>query len=129
MDVQSPERVQPRATKLVPVLRHGLPEASQGFGGSFSLEARRLQGQLIEVFKILQGFDNIDYRRLFILNVNATRSHGCKLNPPRYSFDKVSDFFTYEICNTWKGLLKDVVNSSSIEHFKSRLDKVPHTLV
>ncbi|KAK8406890.1 hypothetical protein O3P69_007445 [Scylla paramamosain] len=52
----------------------------------FSLETRRLRGQLIEVFKILRGFDNVDYSR-------------------------------------WNALPSDVVNSDSVEQFKTRLDE------
>ena len=35
-----------------------------------SLETRRLRGDLIEVFKILNGFDNIKYTQFFTRVVN-----------------------------------------------------------
>ena len=128
-DVDRLERVQRRATKLVPSIRHMDYQSRLRALGLFSLETRRLRGQLIELFKILRGFDNIDYRHLFTLNENATRNHGWKLVPPRFTCNKVGKFFTYSICNTWNGLPTDVVNSTSVEQFKKRLDRVLHTLV
>ena len=127
-DVHRLERVQARATKLIPSIRHMSYERRLRALGLFSLETRRLRGQLIEVFRILNGFENIDYRHLFSLNENATRNHGWKLVPPRYTCNKVGDFFTYKICNTWNRLPEDVVNSTSVLQFKNRLDKVLHTL-
>ena len=90
----------------------------------FSLETRRLRGQLIEVFKILRGFDNIDYRCLFQLSEGRTRNNGYKLELKRYNGDLCGNFFSYKICSRWNALPSDVVNSDSVEQFKTRLDKV-----
>jgi len=129
MDVQRLERVQRRATKLIPSIRHMDYQSRLRALNLFSLESRRLRGQLIEAFKILRGFDNVDHQHLFTLNESATRSHGWKLVPPRYTCNTVGGFFTYSICNTWNALPAEVVNSSSVEQFKTRLDRVLHTLV
>ena len=123
-DIVKLERVQARATKLIPSIRHMGYQRRLKALGLFTLETRRLRGQLIEVFKILRGFENIDYQRIFSLNTNATRNHGWKLDLKRFHHDTLGNFFTYKICNTWNGLPAEVVDSSSIEQFKSRLDKV-----
>lgn len=128
-DIQRLERVQSRATKLIPSIRHMGYERRLRALGLFSLETRRLRGQLIEVFKILHGFDNLDHERLFKLNRNATRSNGWKLDLPRYTCNAVGNFFTVKICNTWNKLPADVVDSSTVEQFKTRLDRILHTLV
>ncbi|KAK8372240.1 hypothetical protein O3P69_012017 [Scylla paramamosain] len=60
----------------------------------FSLETRRLRGQLIEVFKILRGFDNVDYRCLFQLSEGRTCNNGYKLELKRYNRDLCGNFPT-----------------------------------
>ena len=44
-----------------------------------TLETRRLRGDLIEMFKIIKGFDNVDYKRFFQLSDNRLRGHSLKL--------------------------------------------------
>lgn len=123
-DITRLERVQARATKLIPELRHMCYTDRLKELNLFSLETRRLRGQLIEVFKILRGFDNVDYRRLFQLSEGRTRNNGFKLELKRYNGDLCGNFFSYKICCRWNSLPSDVVNSDSVEQFKTRLDKV-----
>ena len=79
----------------------------------FSLETRRLRGQLIEVFKILQGFDSVDYRDIFQLSKGRTRNHGYKLELKRYNRDLCGNFFTYRIC----GALERTSGRSCQRHY------------
>ncbi|KAK8403128.1 hypothetical protein O3P69_000965 [Scylla paramamosain] len=81
-------------------------------------ETRRLRGQLIVVFKILRGFDNVDYRCLFQLSKGHTRNNGYKLELKRYNRDLCGNFFSHKICSRWNALSSDVVNSDSVEQFK-----------
>ena len=122
------ERVQARATKLIPELRNKSYEERLAELNLFSLETRRLRGQLIEVFKILRGFDDVDYRSMFQLSEGRTRNHGYKLELKRYRGDICGNFFSYKICSHWNALPPDVVNSTSVDQFKTRLDKVLHRL-
>ena len=122
-DMARLERVQRRATKLVPELRHlSYPSRLEELN-LFSLETRRLRGQLIEVFKILNGFDNVDYSEMFTLREGVTRTNGYKLELKRYHRDLCGNYFTYSICNRWNELPTDVVNSASVDMFKERLDR------
>ena len=50
------EKIQRRATKLIP----GLRDLRYEEPGLTTLEIRRLRGNQIEVFKILNGYENID---------------------------------------------------------------------
>ena len=127
-DIERLERVQARATKLIPSIRHRGYERRLQELGLFSLETRRLRGQLIEVFKLLHGFENVDYRKLFKLSENPTRNNGWKLDPPRFRTTLCGNFFSYKIVNTWNDLPSHVVNSTSVDMFKSRLDIILHTL-
>ena len=54
------EQIQRRATKLIPGLRDLSYEESLKEFGLTTLETRRLRGDQIEVFKILNGHENIE---------------------------------------------------------------------
>ena len=54
------EKIQRRATKLIPGLRDLRYEERLKEFGLTTLETRRLRWDQIEVFKILNGYENID---------------------------------------------------------------------
>ena len=54
------ERVQRRATKMIPKFRNISYEMRLKECGLTTLDTRRLRGDQIEVFKILNGYENID---------------------------------------------------------------------
>src|SRR5215469_9102666 len=124
-DIAKIERIQKRATKIIPELR-GKPYA-QRLKDLYihSLETRRLRGRLIEVFKILNKFDNVDYKKFFQNDSNnITRSNGQKLrklhnHPSETNIAK--NFFTNEVVGKWNGLPREIVNSTSIDSFKKKL--------
>ena len=122
-DIIRLERVQARATKLIPSIRHMSYEDRLKELDLFSLETRRLRGQLIEVFKILKGFDCVDYTDIFTLREGTTRNNGFKLELKRYNRDLCGKFFTYSICGHWNALPAEVVSSTSVDQFKCRLDR------
>ena len=53
------ERIQRRETKIIPELRDLSYEERLKEFGLTTLETRRLRGDQIEVFKILNGYENI----------------------------------------------------------------------
>ena len=53
------DKIQRRATKLIPGLRDLTYEERLKECGLTTLETRRLRGDQIEVFKILNGYENI----------------------------------------------------------------------
>ena len=59
-DIDMLEKIQRRATKLIPGLRDIRYEERLKECGLTTLETRRLRGDQIEVFKILNGYENID---------------------------------------------------------------------
>ena len=59
------ESVQRRATKIIPTLMNISYEMRLNACGLTTLETRRLRGDQVEVFKILNGYENID-RNMFL---------------------------------------------------------------
>ena len=64
-DIDKLEKVQRRATKLVPEIRDLPYEVRLRELGLPSLLERRVRGDMIEVFKIVNGFENIDSEQFF----------------------------------------------------------------
>ena len=64
-DVGALERVQKRFTKMLPGMEGINYEERLEKLGLFSLERRRLRGDLIEVYKIMRSMDRMDSQKLF----------------------------------------------------------------
>ena len=78
-DIDRLERIQRRATKMIPELRDLSYEERLKECGLTTLETRRLRGDQIEVFKILNGYENIDRNMFFSLKKDSrTRGHEVK---------------------------------------------------
>ena len=123
-DIDKLERVQRRATKLIPELRNKSYEERLKCFDIHSHETRRLRGKLFEVFKILNKFDNVDYKLYFKYDYNdMTRNNGQKLCYKRFHTNTAKNFFTYDVIEKWNRLPAKVVNSLSIDSFKKNLDK------
>ena len=93
-----------------------------------SLEYRRVRGDLIETYKILQEiYDPITTNELFTLNTNNntnTRGHNFKLTKFSPTLNNNKYFFTNRVVNLWNQLPSDVVNSSSVNVFKNKIDRL-----
>ena len=123
-DQNSLERVQRRATKHIPALRNSTYEERVKRLDMFSLNKRRIRGDLIEVFKIINQFDKINPERLFEMNnVSVTRGNGMKLKGQRYNTTARKSYFPVRVVDHWNKLPTSVVCSNTIDGFKSRLDK------
>ncbi len=87
-DVAKLEAVQRRATEMITSLRNKSYEERLARLNLFSLEKRRLRGKIIECFKILKGFTNVDASKLFSIdNTSRTRNSGIKLRCKQVQLD------------------------------------------
>lgn len=122
-DIDILEKVQRRATKLISECQ-GLSYVDRlSVCNLTTLQKRRLRGDLIETFKLIRGFENLDCRTFFNLsNSNRTRGHRYKLVKNRSRLDIRKYFFSQRIVDTWNKLPQVVVEAPSVNLFKNKLD-------
>ena len=122
-DIDTLERIQRRATKMIPELRDLSYEERLKECGLTTLETRRLRGDQIEVFKILNGYENIDRNMFFSLKKDSrTRGHEVKLVKDQCRLDIRKHSFSQRTINEWKKLSTDCVTASSVNMFKNKVD-------
>ena len=74
-DIDKLERIQRRATKIIPELRDLSYKSHLLQCGLTTLETRRLRGDQIEVFKIVNGYEDVD-RNMFFKLKEGSRTRG-----------------------------------------------------
>jgi hypothetical protein len=94
-----------------------------------SLKYRRFRGDLIQLYKITNNIDDIDFNNFFTTNTNITRNSNNKLYV-NYSRTNIRKFtYSNRVVKYWNPLKQLTKNAPNLTTFKSLLDRDPNKIV
>jgi len=92
--------------------------------GLWTLEERRNRADLIEVFKMANGFSAIPLTDMFQIDASGrTRGHSLKLVKCRCNRDIRKYFFSHRVVSKWNTLDNDSVMAKTVNGFKTKLER------
>ena len=123
-DIRKLERIQRVATKMVPELSELTYEDRFKEMGLPTLQDRRERGDLITLYKMVNGIEKLDNQNLVMMEeeIRQTRGHSKKIKKNRCLKDTKKYSFPHRIVDTWNGLKEEVVTATNIHKFKEMLD-------
>ena len=122
-DINLLEGVQHRATKMITNFHNLSYEQRLSELMLTTLETRRLRGDLIQVFKIMKGFDDLNYQDFFVVSTNRSRGHTLKLFKARFNTNCGKFMFSNRLVDKWNRLSEDIISCNTVEAFKVKLDQ------
>ena len=125
-DVWKLERIQKAATKMVPELKDKTYEERLKEMNLPTLQDRRERGDLITMYKLVNGMERIDGQNLVTViggGNSRTRGHSKKILKSQCLRDVKKYSFPHRVVDAWNGLSEEVVLAPSVHAFKEGLDK------
>jgi len=126
-DIDHLEKVQRRATKLITGIGSKSYDERLAICGLSTLEKRRLRGDMLQCYKILNGFTNINTTDFFSYasdrhSINTRSAMEDLLVPEKNRLDVRKYFFTSRVVNDWNEIPLEIRTASSINSFKNNYD-------
>ena len=118
------ERVQRRATKLVPELRNLEYAERLKRLGLTTLEERRVRGDMIQTYKFISRKEDIDPSVFFKMARPRPGAHGKKIFIQRPRLDVRKNFYSQRCGPKWNILDKKVIEAQKTGTFKKNFDKM-----
>ena len=107
-------------TKIIPGLRDKPYNERLKILNLPSLKHRRRRGDLIETFKVLNGFVKVN--NIFSLSHNQTRTNYKKIYTPFCKSLLRKNYLSFRVKPLWNALDQKIVNAPTINSFKNLLD-------
>ena len=91
-----------------------------------TLELRRLKSDMAMYFKIIRGFSCLTSSDFFVFTprIYATRGNDFRISKPKICKNIYQNLFSCRGINCWNALANDIVTVSSLNIFKSKLNKI-----
>jgi len=84
-----------------------------------SLETRRCYFDFIEMFKIINNLNSLDFSHFFMPSIHrSTKGHELKVFKPFARLNSRKFFFSNRVVTLWNELPADFVHSVSVSSFK-----------
>jgi hypothetical protein len=126
-DIFKLEQVQHRVTKLITEIKNEPYEYRLTSLGITTLKDRRTRGDLIQNYRIINGFDEVSFlheqKLAPSLAVYNLRGHNQRLERQIVSnCEERAQFFTNRVVNPWNALAPSATRAESVNAFKDHID-------
>ena len=120
------ENVQRRASRIVRGYENLSYEERLNELGLPQHKDRRLRGDMILTYRLMNGLEDIDYKKFFTLNDRPYKirgQHSKTIKKQREYSEYRRYFFSKRVIDIWNKLPEEVVSASSTSAFKTKYDE------
>ena len=117
------ERIQRLATRMIPDFKNKSYEERLEKLNLTTLEERRIRGDMITMYKIVNGINILDREIVKVGPSNYLRGHGKRLRKETCTSDIKKYSFPYRSIEKWNKLRSEVIVAECVSQMKERFDK------